>query len=76
MQHLISKSCETDKYNNLNYTDRDVFICLTKKRYLSKKFAFEKNTRPYKCPICFCWHKATIKKIHKKHPSKDVYRVK
>lgn len=76
MQHLISKSCNSYKYNKINYTERDVFICLTKKRYLSKKAAFEKNTRSYKCPVCFCWHKATIKKIHKKHLFKDIYRLK
>lgn len=76
MQRLISKSCNSYKYNKINYTERDVFICLTKKRYLSKKAAFEKNTRSYKCPVCFCWHKATIKKFHKKNPFKDIYRIK
>ena len=76
MQHLISKSCRTVKYKKLIYTERDIFICSTKKRYQSKKAAYEKNTRSYKCPICFCWHKATIKKIHREHPCIDAYRIK
>ena len=57
-----------------DFTDRDIFICSTKKRYHSKKKAKEKNFRTYKCPICWCWHRATINSIHQKHPLKDCYR--
>ena len=57
----------------LNYTERDIFVCSTKKRFISKKAAFEKNTRSYKCPICFCWHRAT--KINKKDIFKDFFRT-
>jgi hypothetical protein len=56
--------------------ERDILVCSTKRRYFSIKEASAKNFRPYKCPICWCWHRATVDRIHKKNPLKDCYRFK
>ena len=59
----------------MNFTDRDIMVCASKKRYFSKLAAREKNMIPYKCEICYCWHRTSPKKIHRKHPLKDQYRM-
>ena len=60
----------------MSFSQRDVMVCASKRRYLSKRSAREKNTKPYKCPICFCWHRTTVKKIHDANPLKDSFRIK
>jgi hypothetical protein len=58
----------------MNFTQRDILVCASKRRYFTAKQARAKNIVPYKCKICFCWHRSTKKKLHQQHPLKDQYR--